>query len=62
MFLDTVDQFAKISVAKAAYLRRSAGGFFIGSMLAGAYVGLGYWAASRQAAPAAAQITLAAAE
>src|ERR1700689_4934611 len=41
MFLDTVDQFAKISVAKAAYLRRSPGGFFISSMLAGAYVGLG---------------------
>jgi nitrite transporter len=41
MFLETVDQFAKTSVAKAAYLRRSPGGFFISSMLAGAYVGLG---------------------
>jgi nitrite transporter NirC len=41
MFLDTVDQFAKTAVAKAAYLRRSPGGFFISSMLAGAYVGLG---------------------
>ena len=41
MFLDTVDQFAKTAVAKAAYLKRSPGGFFISSMLAGAYVGLG---------------------
>jgi nitrite transporter NirC len=41
MFLETVDQFAKTSVAKAAYLKRSPGGFFISSMLAGAYVGLG---------------------
>jgi nitrite transporter NirC len=41
MFLETVDQFAKTSVAKATYLRRSPGGFFISSMLAGAYVGLG---------------------
>jgi nitrite transporter NirC len=41
MFLETVDQFAATAVAKADYLRRSAGGFFISSMLAGAYVGLG---------------------
>jgi len=41
MFLETVEQFAKTSVAKAAYMRRSPGGFFISSMLAGAYVGLG---------------------
>jgi nitrite transporter len=41
MFLETVDQFAKTAVAKAAYVRRSPGGFFISSMLAGAYVGLG---------------------
>jgi nitrite transporter len=41
MFLETVDQFAKTAVAKSAYLRRSPGGFFISSMLAGAYVGLG---------------------
>jgi nitrite transporter NirC len=41
VFLETVDQFAKTAVAKAAYLRRSPGGFFISSMLAGAYVGLG---------------------
>lgn len=41
MFLETVDQFAKTAVAKSAYLHRSPGGFFISSMLAGAYVGLG---------------------
>jgi nitrite transporter len=41
MFLETVDQFAKTAVAKTAYLNRSPGGFFISSMLAGAYVGLG---------------------
>lgn len=41
MFLDTVDQFAKTAAAKAAYLKRSPAGFFISSMLAGAYVGLG---------------------
>jgi nitrite transporter NirC len=41
MFLDTVDQFAKTAVTKAAYLKRSPGGFFVSSMLAGAYVGLG---------------------
>jgi len=41
MFLETVDQFAKTAVAKSAYLWRSPSGFFISSMLAGAYVGLG---------------------
>jgi nitrite transporter len=41
MFLETVDQFATTAVAKAGYLRRAPGGFFISSMLAGAYVGLG---------------------
>lgn len=41
MFLETVDQFARTAAAKAAYLRRSPGGFFISAMLAGAYVGLG---------------------
>jgi nitrite transporter NirC len=41
MFLETVDLFAKTAVAKTAYLKRSPGGFFISSMLAGAYVGLG---------------------
>jgi len=41
MFLETVDLFAKTAAAKTAYLKRSPGGFFISSMLAGAYVGLG---------------------
>src|SRR3984957_14382805 len=41
MFIETVDQFAKTAAAKANFLRRSPGGFFVSSMLAGAYVGLG---------------------
>jgi nitrite transporter NirC len=41
MFLETVDQFAKTAVAKAEFLRRSPLGFWISSMMAGAYVGLG---------------------
>ncbi len=41
MFLDTVDQFAAVAVGKAAFLRRSPVGFWISSMMAGAYVGLG---------------------
>lgn len=41
MFLDTVDQFAKTAVAKAEFLRQSPLGFWISSMMAGAYVGLG---------------------
>src|SRR5215472_5986839 len=40
MFLETVDQFAKTAVAKAAFLRRSPLGFTISAMMAGAYVGL----------------------
>ena len=41
MFLDTVDQFAEVAAKKAAYLKRSPLGFWISSMMAGAYVGLG---------------------
>ena len=41
MFLDTVDQMAATAVAKTAFLKRSPGGFFVSSMMAGAYVGLG---------------------
>jgi nitrite transporter NirC len=41
MFLDTVDQFATLAVGKAAFLRRSPLGFWVSSMMAGAYVGLG---------------------
>ena len=41
MFLETVDQFAAIAVGKATFVRRSPLGFWISSMMAGAYVGLG---------------------
>jgi nitrite transporter len=41
MFLETVDQFATVAIGKAAFLRRSPVGFWISTMMAGAYVGLG---------------------
>jgi nitrite transporter len=41
MFLDTVDQMAQTAVAKTAFLKRNPGGFFVSSMMAGAFVGLG---------------------
>jgi nitrite transporter NirC len=41
MYLDTVDALANTAVAKAAFLKRSPGGFFVSSMMAGAFVGLG---------------------
>jgi nitrite transporter len=41
MYADTVDGFARIAEKKLAFLRHSPGGFFVASMLAGAYVGLG---------------------
>src|SRR5437762_6519031 len=41
MFLETVDQFATVATSKAAFLRSSPVGFWISSMMAGAYVGLG---------------------
>src|SRR6202040_3359878 len=41
MFLEPVDQFATVATTKAAFLRRSPVGFWISSMMAGAYVGLG---------------------
>lgn len=41
MYLETVDQLAATAVAKSAFLKRSPGGFFVSSMMAGAYVGLG---------------------
>jgi nitrite transporter NirC len=41
MYLETVDQLAATAVAKTAFLKRTPSGFFISSMLAGAYVGLG---------------------
>jgi nitrite transporter len=41
MFLETVDQFAATAAAKSTYLKRRPLGFWISSMMAGAYVGLG---------------------
>jgi nitrite transporter NirC len=41
MYLDTVDTLANTAAAKARFLKRSPGGFFVSSMMAGAYVGLG---------------------
>src|SRR5438874_2290513 len=41
MYADTIEGFAKIAEKKLAALRQSPGGFFVSSMLAGAYVGMG---------------------
>lgn len=41
MFTDTIDQFANVAATKVAALKRNPLGFFIGSMMAGAYVGFG---------------------
>lgn len=41
MYANTVDKFVCAAEDKLAFLRRSPGGFFVASMLAGAYVGLG---------------------
>lgn len=41
MYADTIDGFAELAEKKLAFLRQSPGGFFVASMLAGAYVGLG---------------------
>jgi nitrite transporter NirC len=41
MYAETIEGFAKVADKKLAALRRSPGGFFVASMLAGAYVGLG---------------------
>src|SRR5581483_6099387 len=41
MYLETVDHFAGVAVARSAFLKRSPGGFWISAMMAGAYVGLG---------------------
>jgi nitrite transporter NirC len=41
MYSETIEGFAKLADRKVAALRRSPGGFFVASMLAGAYVGLG---------------------
>jgi nitrite transporter NirC len=41
MYADTIEGFCKVAEKKLAALRRAPGGFFVASMLAGAYVGLG---------------------
>lgn len=41
MYADTIEGFAKVADKKLAALRQSPGGFFVSSMLAGAYVGMG---------------------
>lgn len=41
MYLETVDQFAEVAVKRSAFLKRAPLGFWISSMMAGAYIGLG---------------------
>jgi nitrite transporter NirC len=41
MYADTIEAFCRLADKKLAALQRSPGGFFVASMLAGAYVGLG---------------------
>jgi nitrite transporter len=41
MYLETVDHFAAVAVQKRAFLARTPLGFWLSSMMAGAYVGLG---------------------
>src|SRR5215470_14627658 len=41
VYAETIDGFAKIAEKKLESLRRHPGGFFVSSMLAGAYVGMG---------------------
>ena len=41
MYMDTVDALAKVAAAKVTLLKQNPLGFFIGSMMAGAYVGFG---------------------
>jgi nitrite transporter NirC len=41
MYADTIDGFAKAAEKKLAALRSAPGGFFVSSMLAGAYIGIG---------------------
>ncbi|WP_153111981.1 nitrite transporter NirC [Propionivibrio limicola] len=40
MYLDTVDKFAELAAKKVKYQKKSPGAFFVGAMMAGAYVGL----------------------
>ena len=41
MYVETIDAFTKVAERKIAAMRESPGGFFVASMLAGAYVGIG---------------------
>lgn len=41
MYLETVDHFANVARTKANFLKNAPFGFFLSSMMAGAYVGLG---------------------
>ena len=41
MYAETIEGFSKVAEKKLAALKRAPGGFFVASMLAGAYVGLG---------------------
>ena len=41
MFAKTLDHFAEVAAAKAAFSRETPFAFFISSMMAGAYVGIG---------------------
>jgi nitrite transporter NirC len=41
MYLETVDHFAGVAAKRSAFLKRAPLGFWISSMMAGAYVGLG---------------------
>ena len=41
MYTDTIDYMANLAESRVAFLKRNPGGFFIGSMMAGAYVGFG---------------------
>src|SRR3970282_1507342 len=41
MFTDTIEYFAKLACVKVAALKQNPLGFFVGSMMAGAYVGFG---------------------
>ena len=40
MYLETVDKFADLAAKKVKYQKKSPGAFFVGAMMAGAYVGL----------------------
>ncbi|MDZ4230707.1 MAG: hypothetical protein U1B77_02690, partial [Dehalococcoidales bacterium] len=41
MHMDTIDKLAEVAATKVTLLKQNPLGFFIGSMMAGAYVGFG---------------------